>query len=89
MTNNNATADKAYDTLTEAAYCAKLLQELFTLAQQEGAASYELSECALGGLAAINQHIFQAVLDGRNLYEQADSVSQCSAEVKPLERTED
>ena len=70
MSNNitPAPADKAYDTLTEAAYCAKLLEELFALAQGSADPSCELSDCALGGLAAINRHIFQTVLDGRNMY---------------------
>jgi len=67
MTNKTAT-DKAYDTLTDAAYCAKLLEELLTLAAASADPSCELTDCALGGLAAINRHIFQAVLDGRNLY---------------------
>jgi hypothetical protein len=70
---NNSTAaiaDKAYDTLTDAAYCACLLDELFTLAQGSADPSCALSDCALGGLAAINRHIFQTVLKGRNLYHE-------------------
>lgn len=62
-----ASDDKAYETLTEAAYMAKLLSELFALADDTEPA-YELSNCALEGLAAINRHIFQAVVDGRNMY---------------------
>ena len=60
--------DKAYDTLTDAAYCAKLLEELLTLAQGSADPSCALSDCALGGLVAINRRIFQAVIDGRNMY---------------------
>ena len=70
MSNKITTADKAYDTLTDAAYCAKLLHELLTLAQGSADPSCELTDCALGGLAAINRHIFQAVLEGRNMYEE-------------------
>ncbi len=68
MSDRAATTDKAYDTLTNAAYCACLLHELLSIGTKDGAASYELSDCALAGLAAINRHIFQAVLDGRNQY---------------------
>ena len=68
MSNNTSIADKAYDTLTNAAYTACLLHELLTLAQKSAEPTCELSDCALGGLAAINEHIFQAVLEGRNLY---------------------
>lgn len=70
MRKHNPNADKAYDTLTNTAYCACLLHELFATVQEQGAASYELSDCALGGLAAINRHIFQTVLDGRNMYSE-------------------
>jgi len=68
MNRKTTPADKAYNTLTDAGYCAKLLEELLTLAQESAEPSCELSDCALGGLAAINRHIFNAVLDGRNLY---------------------
>jgi hypothetical protein len=68
MSDNTATADTAYDTLADAADCARLLHELFTLAQEGVGPSCELSESALGGLAAINQYIFQNVLAGRNMY---------------------
>ena len=68
MSNKTTTADKAHDTLTDAAYCAKLLEELLSLAQGSAEPACELTDCALGGLAAINRHIFQTVLDGRNMY---------------------
>ena len=68
MSNKTTTADKAYEALTDAAYCAKLLHELFTMTQNAANPTCELSDCALGGLAAINRHIFQAVIEGRSMY---------------------
>ena len=68
MSNKTTTADKAYDALTDAAYCAKLLEELLALAQGSADPSCKLTDCALGGLAAINRHIFQAVIEGRSMY---------------------
>jgi hypothetical protein len=70
MSKESTAINDAYDTLTDAAYCACLLHELLSIVQNGGDASYELSDCALGGLASINRHIFQAVLDGRNQYSE-------------------
>lgn len=63
-------ADKAYDTLTNAAYTACLLHELFDAMYANGEASYQLSECAVKGLAELNRQMFHAVMDGRNMYSE-------------------
>ena len=63
-------ADKAYDTLTNAAYCACLLHDLLDIVYANGVASCQLSECAVKGLAELNRQMFHAVMDGRNMYSE-------------------
>lgn len=63
-------ADKAYDALTNAAYCACLLHELLDAVYGKGDAPYQLSECAVKGLAELNRQMFHTVMDGRNMYSE-------------------
>jgi hypothetical protein len=69
-----AEADKTYDTLEKAAYCACLLNELFDLVYANGEPSYRLSECAVKGLAELNKQIFESALAARNMYNELELV---------------